>query len=88
MSGDILTRSVVPLKFLIQAAYVTSPYNNAPLFYSIRNVTNRVTDFAALTAQNCALVKGLRQEKYTKVIASLDNVKYIKGLGKLVRSAG
>jgi len=88
MSGDILTRSVVPSKFLIQAAHVTSPHNNAPPFHGIRNVTDRVIDFAALTAQNRALVEGLRQEKYANVIASLDNVKYIEGLGKLVRSAG
>lgn len=88
MSGDILTRSVVPSKFLIQAAHVTSPHNNAPPFHGIRNVTDRVTDFAALTAQNRALVEGLRQEKYAKVIASLDNVKYIEGLGKLVQSVG
>lgn len=85
---DLLTRYVVPSKFLIQAAHVTSPHNNAPPFHGIRKVTDRVTDFAALTAQNRALVEGLRQEKYANVIANLDNVRYIEGLGKVVRSAG
>lgn len=47
-----------------------------------------MTDFAGLTAQNRALVETLREEKYAKVIASLDNVKYIEGVGKLVRNAG
>jgi mercuric reductase len=79
--------SAVPSKFLIQAAHVTSPHNNAPPFRGIRNVTDRVSDFAALTAQNRALVEGLQQEKYASVIANLDNVRYIEGLGKVVRSA-
>lgn len=78
----------MPSKFLIQAAHVTSPHNNAPPFHGIRKVTDRVTDFAALTAQNRALVEGLRQEKYANVIADLDNVRYVEGLGKVVRSAG
>jgi len=47
-----------------------------------------VTDFAALTAQNRALVETLRREKYANVIASLDNVEYIEGLGRLARRAG
>jgi mercuric reductase len=79
---------IVPSKFLIQAAHVTSPHNNCPPFQGIRNVFERVTDFEALTAQNRALVRDLRQEKYAKVIANLDNVEYIEGFGKLVRSAG
>lgn len=83
-----LTRFVVPSKFLIQAAHVTSPHNNVPPFHGINNVTDRVTDFVALTAQNRALVEGLRQDKYANVIANLDNVKYIEGFGKLVQSAG
>lgn len=78
----------MPSKFLIQAAHVISPHNNAPPFHGIRKVTDRVTDFAALTAQNRALVEGLRQEKYANVIANLDNVRYVEGLGKVVRSAG
>lgn len=87
MGSQILTCSVVPSKFLIQAAHVTSPHNNSPPFHGIHNVTDRVTDFAALTAQNRALVEGLRQEKYASVIANLDNVKYIEGLGRLARNA-
>lgn len=47
-----------------------------------------MTDFAALTAQNRALVETLRREKYANVIASLDNVEYIEGLGRLARRAG
>jgi len=88
MKMDILMRSIVPSKFLIQAAHVTSPHNNAPPFHGIRKATDRVTDFTGLTAQNRALVERLRQEKYANVIANLDNVKYIEGFGKLVRRAG
>ncbi len=83
-----LTCSIVPSKFLIQAAHVTSPHNNCPPFQGICNVSERVTDFKALTAQNHALVQDLRQEKYANVIANLDNVEYIEGLGKLVWNAG
>jgi len=82
------TWPVVPSKFLIQAAHVTSPHNDTPPFHGIRNVTDRVTDFAELTAQNRALVEGLRQEKYANVIASLKNVEYIEGLGRLARKSG
>ncbi|KAK5074542.1 hypothetical protein LTR70_010297 [Exophiala xenobiotica] len=78
----------VPSKFLIQAAHVTSPHNNSPPFHGINNVTDRVTDFTALTAQNRALVEGLRQEKYANVITNLDNVEYIEGLGRLARIEG
>lgn len=45
-------------------------------------------DFAALTAQNRALVEDLRKKKYADVIANLDNVEYIEGLGRLARIAG
>lgn len=44
-----------------------------------------MVDFAALAAQNRALVDGLRQQKYANVIADLDNVEYIQGLGRLAR---
>lgn len=44
-------------------------------------------DFEALTAQNRALVQGLRQEKYANVIKNLENVYYIEGLGRLVRTS-
>lgn len=81
-------RSIVPSKFLIQAAHVTSPHNSAPPFHGMRKATDRVIDFAGLTAQNRALVERLRQEKYANVIANLDNVQYIEGFGKLVRRAG
>ncbi|KAK4940420.1 hypothetical protein LTR28_009146, partial [Elasticomyces elasticus] len=76
-----------PSKFLIQAAHVASPHNNDPPFRGIHSVTDRVTNFTALTAQNRALVEGLRQEKYANVIANLDNVEYIEGLGRLTRKA-
>lgn len=45
-------------------------------------------DFAALTAQNRALVEDLRKKKYADVIANLENVEYIEGLGRLARIAG
>jgi len=47
-----------------------------------------VIDFTALTAQNRALVEDLRKKKYADVIANLDNVEYIEGLGRLARIAG
>jgi len=47
-----------------------------------------VIDFTALTAQNRALVEDLRKKKYADVIANLDNVEYIEGLGRLARNAG
>lgn len=47
-----------------------------------------MTDFAALTTQNGELVKTLRHEKYAKVIAGLDNVKYIEGVGRITRNHG
>jgi mercuric reductase len=47
-----------------------------------------VIDFAALTAQNRALVEDLRKKKYADVIANLENVEYIEGLGRLARIAG
>ncbi|KAI9877986.1 MAG: hypothetical protein M1830_002218 [Pleopsidium flavum] len=88
MGGCCVNVGCVPSKFLIQAAHVTSPHNNSPPFQGISNVTDRVTDFAALTTQNRALVEGLRREKYANVIAALDNVEYIEGLGRLARRAG
>ena len=88
LGGHDLTCVVVPSKFLIQAAHVTSPHNTSPSFHGIKNSTDRVFDFSALTAQNRALVEGLRQEKYAKVIANLDNVEYIEGLGRLDRVEG
>lgn len=45
-------------------------------------------DFAALTAQNRALVEDLRKKKYADVIAKLDNVEYAEGFGRLARNAG
>lgn len=83
-----LTYCEVPSKFLIQAAHVTSPHNNVPPFHGIQNVADRVNDFAALTAQNRELVETLRREKYAKVIADLENVNYIEGLGRLTRKLG
>jgi len=47
-----------------------------------------VIDFAALTAQNRALVEDLRKKKYADVIANLDNVEYAEGFGRLARDAG
>lgn len=67
---------------------MTSPHNNSPPFHGINDVSDRVTDFAALTTQNRELVEHLRQEKYANVIADLDNVEYIEGVGRLARSAG
>ncbi|KAK4938774.1 hypothetical protein LTR66_015065 [Elasticomyces elasticus] len=87
MGGTCVNVGCVPSKFLIQAAHVASPHNNDPPFRGIHSVTDRVTNFTALTAQNRALVEGLRQEKYANVIANLDNVEYIEGLGRLTRKA-
>ena len=64
---------------------MTSPRNNVPPFHGLRDVGARVGDFAALTAQNRALVDGLRAEKYANVIADLDNVTYVEGVGRLAR---
>ncbi|KAK5074559.1 hypothetical protein LTR70_010155 [Exophiala xenobiotica] len=88
MGGTCVNVGCVPSKFLVQAAHVTSPHNNNPLFHGIQNVTDRVTDFGALTAQNRALVEHLRQEKYANVVADLDNVKYIEGFGRLTQKLG
>ncbi|KAK0267542.1 Pyridine nucleotide-disulfide oxidoreductase, dimerization domain [Friedmanniomyces endolithicus] len=88
MGGCCVNVGCVPSKFLIQAAHVTSPHNNDPPFHGIHNVTERVSDFATLTAQNRALVEILRQEKYANVIADLENVKYIEGFGRLTRNVG
>ena len=85
---DILLRTVVPSKFLIQASHIASPHNTKPPYHGFSNVPNRITDFAALTAQNRALTEHLRQEKYANVIAGLDNVEYIEGLGRLVQKDG
>jgi mercuric reductase len=38
-----------------------------------------------LTGQNCGLVEGLREKKYADVIAGLNNVEYVQGLGRLFR---
>lgn len=84
---NILMHSIVSLKFLIQAAHVISFHNNTFLFHNICKATNRVTDFAKLTAQNCVLVKRLWQKKYANVIVNLNNVKYIKEFKKLVWKA-
>lgn len=80
--------SPVPSKFLIQASHISSPHNAKPPYRGFSNALDRVTDFAALTAQNHALTESLRQEKYAKVIAGLDNVKYIEGYGTLTRKDG
>ena len=85
--GGILIYFAVPSKFLIQAAHIMSPHNQSPPFQGIADVSDRVVDFEALTAQNHALVQGLRQEKYANVIANLENVHYIEGLGRLVRNS-
>lgn len=78
----------VPSKFLIQASHVNSPLNRSPPYHGFSNVSDRVTDFAALTKQNCALVESLREEKYAGVIAGFDNVEYVKGFGRLVKREG
>jgi hypothetical protein len=38
--------------------------------------------------QNRGLVEELRLGKYANVIANLDNVQYVEGLGRIVRNAG
>jgi mercuric reductase len=86
--SDILVCSTVPSKFLIQASRITSPHNTKPPYRGFSNALNRVTDFAALTAQNRALTENLRQEKYASIIAGLDNVEYIEGLGRLIQKDG
>ena len=46
-------------------------------------MSGRVTDFSALTTQNSRLVEDLREKKYANVIAGLDNVEYVQGLGRI-----
>lgn len=74
----------VPSKFLIQAAHISGPHNSRPPYHGFSNVSERVTDFAALTRQNRQFVEDLREKKYANVIAGLDNVEYVQGLGKVL----
>ncbi|KAL1963940.1 hypothetical protein VTN77DRAFT_7615 [Rasamsonia byssochlamydoides] len=85
MGGCCVNVGCVPSKFLIQAANINSPHNSNPPYHGFSTVSDRVTDFAALTAQNRALVGRLREEKYASVIAGFDNVEYIQGFGRLRR---
>ncbi len=75
----------VPSKFLVQAAQVSSPHNSSPPYRGFSNISERVSDFAALTTQNRQLVEHLREKKYANVIAGLDNVEYVKGRGRILR---
>lgn len=51
-------------------------------------MSDRVTDFAALTAQNRQLLEDLREKKYADVITGFDNIKYIHGMGRLLKRDG
>lgn len=88
MGGCCVNVGCVPSKFLIQASRVASPRYATPPYHGLSHLLHRVTDFSALTEQNRALTESLRQEKYADVIAGLDNVEYIEGLGRLIRKDG
>ncbi|RWQ91212.1 mercuric reductase MerA, partial [Paecilomyces variotii] len=85
MGGTCVNVGCVPSKFLIQAAHISSPHNSSPPYHGFSNVSERVSDFAALTAQNRQLVEDLREKKYANVIAGLNNVEYVQGLGRILR---
>lgn len=79
------TSCPVPSKFLVQAASISSPHTSSPAYHGVSKASKRLNDFAALTKQNRQLVEDLRVKKYADVIARLDNIEYIQGLGKLRR---
>ncbi|KAI6789403.1 hypothetical protein KC331_g212 [Hortaea werneckii] len=88
MGGTCVNVGCVPSKFLIQAANISSPHNSRPPYHGFSKVSERLTDFAALTRHNGQLVEDLREKKYANVIAGLDNVEYIQGLGRILRKDG
>ena len=71
---DIYSSSDILVPSTIQASHIVSPHNTRQPYHGLSDGPNRVTDFAALTGQDRALIEHLRQEKYANIIARLDNV--------------
>lgn len=82
IGGTCVNVGCVPSKALIRAA--EAHYRaNTHAFEGIGS-HSEVKDFGALLRQTDALVHHLRQAKYLDVVKDLDNVRLIKGRGKLV----
>lgn len=77
LGGTCVNVGCVPSKTLLHAAELlhTAKHHNVP---GIDFATNRA-DFAAVVADEIALVERLREKKYEQVLRDLSNVTFIKG---------
>lgn len=82
LGGTCVNVGCVPSKTLLHAA---------ELLYGAKNhgvpgieLSPNITDYAAVVADEMALVKQLRNEKYEQVLKGLDNVTFIEGSASFV----
>jgi len=84
LGGTCVNVGCVPSKTLLHAAELvyTAKHHNIP---GIELAVN-TADYAAVVADELALVEKLRSEKYEQVLNGLNNVTYIKGKASFVSS--
>jgi len=82
LGGTCVNVGCVPSKTLLHAAELvhTAKHHNVP---GIEFAVNQA-DFAAVVADEMALVEQLRKKKYEQVLQDLSNVTYIKGRASFV----
>ncbi len=85
LGGTCVNVGCVPSKTLLHAAELlhTAKHHGVP---GIELAVNKA-DYAAVVANELALVEKLRREKYEKVLKGLDNVTFIEGRAAFVSSS-
>lgn len=84
LGGTCVNVGCVPSKTLLHAAELvhTAKHHNVPGI----ELTVNATDYAAVVADELALVEKLRSEKYEQVLKSLENVTFIEGKATFISS--
>ena len=84
LGGTCVNVGCVPSKTLLHAAELvhTAQHHNVP---GIELAVNKA-DYAAVVADELALVEKLRSEKYEQVLKGLDNVTFVEGMASFISS--
>lgn len=82
LGGTCVNVGCVPSKALVHAAKVVHDARHVTVDGVELSVDT--ADYARVVANEIALVDRLREEKYSKVLAGLDHVKFVEGRGRFV----